>query len=192
MCDPFAPSLGYEIPRLPADITTISHDDENHNYDRAVRGRSYVISGPGEYEINGVFVIGVPTFQDDKEGRVRGKNTSYVIEMEGVNICHLGNLGHTLSQAQLDDLGNVDVLLVPVGGKDVLSGTRAAEIVSQLEPGIVIPMHYKLPDLQTDGESVARFLREMAVDKPTPVEMLALTKTQISEDTRVVLLEPKR
>jgi len=189
--DPYGPGIGLELPRMTATIVTVSHEHEDHSYVKAVRGGPYVISGPGEYEIGGVFVIGIPTYHDDQGGKERGRNTAYLIEYEDLVVCHLGDLGHVPTQEQVEQFGDVDVLLVPVGGRTTLSGAGAAEVVALIEPRIVVPMHYKIPGLTANLETARRFLREMAVDAPDTEETLKVEKTQLPEETRVILLEPR-
>lgn len=192
MTDPYSPEIGIKLPRLTATVVTVSHEHEDHNYVKGVRGSPYVISGPGEYEVGGVFVFGVRTYHDAKEGAERGKNTAYLIEFEGVTVCHLGDLGHVLTQEQVEQLNGVNVLLIPVGGRTTLTGAKAAEVVGQLEPSIVIPMHYKIRGLEASLETANRFLKEMGVEKPEHAETLSVSEGQFSEgdETRVVLLEP--
>ena len=189
--DPYSPELGSKLPRLVATLVTVSHQHEDHNYVRTVRKGAYVISGPGEYEIGGIFVIGVSTYHDAKQGRERGKNTAYVVEIEDLSVCHLGDLGHVPNQEQIEQFNGIDILLVPVGGRTTLTGTRAAEVVGLLEPKIVIPMHYKVAGLNVNLETAHRFLREMAVEAPEKLESLKMTKGQLPEQTRVVSLEPR-
>jgi len=190
--DPYGPSTGLKLPRLTATVVTVSHEHEDHNNVEAVKGSPFVINGPGEYEVEGIFVIGVATWHDDKEGRELGRNTAYLIEFEDLTICHLGDLGHVLSQEQVEQLSNIDVLMVPVGGRSTLTGTRAAEVVGLLEPGIVIPMHYRVPGLKAQIETANRFLKEMAVENPERIDTLTVTAGSTPEETRVVLLEPKQ
>jgi L-ascorbate metabolism protein UlaG (beta-lactamase superfamily) len=191
--DPYCPEIGLTLPRMTSTIVTVSHDHPDHSYLEAVRrGGPYVVTGPGEYEVDGIFVVGVTTFHDDKQGAERGKNTAYVIEIEGITVCHLGDLGHVPTQEQVEQLNGVDVLLIPVGGRTTLTGARAAEVVGILEPKIVIPMHYKVPGLTANLDGVSRFLKEMAVEAPTPLESLKLTSSQLPEETQVVLLELKQ
>ena len=143
--DPFPPSIGLKLPKLEAELVTVSHPHENHSYTQAVAGGGYRIEGPGEYEVAGVSVFGLPTFHDASSGAERGRNTVYVIELDDVRICHLGDLGHRLGDQDAEAIGTVDVLLVPVGGHNTVNAAQAAEIVTQLEPKIVIPMHYATP-----------------------------------------------
>ena len=190
--DPYPPELGYTLPRLTATIVTVSHEHQDHNYVKAVRGDPYVIAGPGEYEVGGIFVFGISTFHDAKMGQEHGKNTAYLIELEDLTVCHLGDLGHIPSQSQVEQLDGIDILLVPVGGRSSLTGAEAAEVVNLLEPKIVIPMHYKVPGLDMRIETETRFLREMAIEKPERLPDLRVTSGQLPEETRVILLETKR
>jgi len=190
--DPFHSSLGYELPRFTGTVVTVSHSHPHHNETRAVRGGPYVVTGPGDYEVGGVFITGVRTNGDPKSAPPEQRNTAYLIEIEDVVICHLGNLHDMPSQQQAEDLGPIDVLLLPVGGKSALTPARAAEVVGLIEPGIVVPMMYKTPGLEADLGTVTRFLTEMAVDKKAPEELLKITKSDVPENTTVRLLEPKR
>jgi len=190
--DPYSPGLGLQLPRLRANIVTVSHEHEGHNCVGAIRGAPYVISVPGEYEIKEVFVIGVATCHDAQGGRLRGRNTAYLIEFEDLSVCHLGDLGHVLNQEQVEQLGTADILLIPVGGKSTITGTRAAELVGLLEPRIVIPMHYRIPGLSAKLETPRRFLREMGIEKPERMESLRISRAGLPAQTRVILLEPKQ
>ena len=190
--DPYSPEVGLKLPRLSTSVVTISHDHADHNCVKGLRGSPYVISGPGEYEVGGIFFFGVPTFHDDRGGQERDKNTAYVIEFGDLTVCHLGDLGHVPSQEQIEQLAGADILLIPVGGRGTLAGGKAAEVVSILEPAIVIPMHYKVPGLVARIETAARFLREMGVEKSEPLETLKIAKSQLPEQTRVTLLAPRQ
>ncbi|MGI6379714.1 MAG: MBL fold metallo-hydrolase [Anaerolineae bacterium] len=188
--DPYGPELGPTLPRLRAHIVTVSHQHPNHSYIRAVRGGAYVIQGPGEYEVRDTFIFGVATTHNTPRDQNLGPNTSYLIEMEEMSICHLGDLGQPLTQEQVEELQNVDILLVPVGGRDTLTPSGAAEVISQLEPSVVIPMHYKVPGIQANLGTLQRFLKEMGVDEVSEVEAFSVTKSQLGEDPRVVVLKP--
>ncbi|HZQ50084.1 MAG TPA: MBL fold metallo-hydrolase [Candidatus Dormibacteraeota bacterium] len=190
--DPFPPSLGLRLPRQEAELVTISHDHENHSYTQAVRDGAFEIMGPGEYEIAGVSVIGIPTFHDADKGSKRGPNTVYLIEIDDVRVCHLGDLGHPLDDAAAETVSSVDVLLVPVGGKTAINAAQAAEVVRQLEPRFVVPMHYATPGVKVDLEGVDRFLKEMAVTSFEPQPKLSVQASSATEyETKVVVLEPK-
>ncbi len=190
--DPFSPEMGYRLPRMSASLVTVSNDDEGHNYTRIVRDRPYLIQGPGEYEVGGIFVIGVRTYPEDKRGAENGKNTAYLIEFEEMAICHLGDLGHLPTQEQIEELDGIDILMIPVGGRDVLTSARAAEVVSMLEPRLVIPMRYRIPDMDREMATVTRFLGEMNAKDVQPQENLRVTVSQLPSETGVALLTPRR
>lgn len=149
--DPFNPTmLGIRYPKVSADIVTVSHDHEDHNYVSAVSDVHKIISGPGEYEVRGISIIGIGTYHDDKKGTERGNNTIYVYEVDGIRIAHLGDLGHKLSESQINLIGDIDVLMVPVGGVYTIDAQTAIEVTQSIEPNIIIPMHYKIPGLKED------------------------------------------
>src|ERR1700682_2924790 len=147
--DPFPPAIGLKLSRLDADLVTVSHEHENHNYTQDVRD-AYEIRGPGEYEVAGVSVIGVPTFHDAEKGAKHGRNTVYLVEIDDVRVCHLGDLGHRLDDAEAARVLAPEVLLVPVGGHTAINAAQAAEIVRQLEPRYVVPMHYAIPGMKLE------------------------------------------
>ncbi|HYN87697.1 MAG TPA: MBL fold metallo-hydrolase [Ardenticatenaceae bacterium] len=187
--DPFPRGLGYERPaRLRADVVTVSHDHENHSDTRGFLGEPFIVRGPGEYEINGIFVTGIRTYHDNKKGKERGFNTIYLIQYDDLSVCHLGDLGHVPTQEQVEELSEVDVLLVPVGGGYALSAAQAAEVVSLIEPRLVVPMHYQT-DVHVNGlEPVEKFLKEMGLKEAPVEEELKITKSQLPEETQVVVL----
>lgn len=188
--DPYPPAIGLKLQRLDADLVTVSHEHENHNYTQAVRD-AYEIRGPGEYEVAGVSVIGVPTFHDAENGAKHGRNTVYLIEIDDVRVCHLGDLGHRLDDTQAETVGSADVLLVPVGGRTAMNAAQAAEVVRQLEPRYVVPMHYAIPGLKIQLDPVDRFLKEMAVTSADPQPKLSVQSSSGDYETKVVVLEPK-
>ena len=146
--DPCPPSTGYTTGKPTADIVTLSHAHDDHTFLKTVAGKPTVIDGAGEYEISGAFVTAIPTYHDEEKGGERGQNLVFLIEMEGVKICHLGDLGHTPTADQAEDMTGADVLMIPVGGGSTIDGAKAAEIVPMLDARIVIPMHYKTPRRQ--------------------------------------------
>jgi L-ascorbate metabolism protein UlaG (beta-lactamase superfamily) len=187
--DPYSPDLGYSLGKPSATIVTVSHQHPGHSFTAGIGGNPRAITGPGEYEISNVLIIGVATFHDEDRGKIRGGNTAYLIEIDEVSVCHLGDLGHVLTDEQVEELGNVDVLLVPVGGVSTIDHQVAAEIVRQLEPKAVVPMHYKTPALSRKLEPVEAFLKEMGADNITPQAKLSLTKSSLPISTQVFLLE---
>ncbi len=190
--DPYEDTVGYTLPSLRADIVTVSHDHRDHNNHKAVRGRPHVISGPGEYEIGGVFVTGISTYHDRAQGGERGKNTIYLLEFSDLKVLHLGDLGHVPAQAQVGDLGTVDVLFVPVGGGPTINAAQAAEVVSLIEPKVVIPMHYKTDLVKFELDPVDKFLKAMGVESVKPQELFRASSAELGEETQVVLLEYKQ
>lgn len=187
--DPYPPDLGYSLGKEVADIVTISHQHPGHSFSQGISGNPKVVTGPGEYEISNMLIIGVSTFHDNEKGIKRGKNTIYLIEINEVSICHLGDLGHVLTDEQVEELGNVDVLLLPVGGVSTINAPVATEIVRQLEPKIVIPMHYKTPAINRELEPVDRFLKEIGVHDINPQAKLSVTKSSLPLSMQVILLE---
>lgn len=188
--DPYGPDMGLTLPRLRADVVTISHDRPGHNYIKAVRGYRKVLDGPGEYEIGGVFITGIRTWH--RGGRDSGEsNTIFLFDFGNITVCHLGDLGYVPKQEEIELLGEVSVLLVPIGGHDTLNGAEAAEVVSLIEPAYVIPMHYSLPGLTIDLDPLSKFLREMGVSEPKELDSLKISsKTDLGEETEIILLRP--
>jgi L-ascorbate metabolism protein UlaG (beta-lactamase superfamily) len=195
--DPYDKDLGLILPRVRADIVTVSHDAPDHNYVRGVKGDFKVLSGPGEYEVSGVFVTGLELSDRRAAGKAaRGvaapRNTVFLIEFDELTVCHLGDLNTVPTQAMVEEsLSSVDVLLIPVGGGESLSAAQAAEVVSLLEPHIVIPMHYRFKGSNLKLDGVAKFLKEMGLDKADEQEVLKLERSGLPEETQVVLLELK-
>lgn len=193
--DPYDQTMvGIKFPKhTRADIVTVSHDHNDHNAVTAVEGAPFVIAGPGEYEVKGVGIVGIGVFHDDERGAKRGKNTIYRIELDGTSIVHLGDLGHALSDDQVDSLNGVDVLLVPVGGVYTIDAKIARQVVGAIEPSIVIPMHYNREglDQKTFGAlaPVSSFLKEIGKEGVSPVSKLAISKDKLPEELQVVVLE---
>jgi L-ascorbate metabolism protein UlaG (beta-lactamase superfamily) len=186
--DPFGKELGLKVPNFEADIVTVSHQHHDHNNASALRGSPFVIDTPGEYDIKGVMAQGIETFHDSKGGAERGKNIVYRIEMDDLTIAHLGDLGHVLTDEQLDQLDGVDILMIPVGGKYTIDAKTAVEVIGQLEPRIVIPMHYKLPGSKADLDSVEKFIKELGVE-PKREEKLKIAKKDLpAEGMELVIL----
>ena len=187
--DPYSPSLGYSLDKPTARIVTVSHQHPGHSYVQGISGRPRLVTGPGEYEIGGVLIIGIATFHDREKGRERGKNTVYLMEVDEVSVCHLGDLGHVLTAEQVEELDNVDVLLLPVGGVSTINAPMAVEVVRQLEPKMVVPMHYKTEALSRELEPVERFLKEIGVDQVVSQPKLSFTKSSLPASTQVFLLD---
>jgi len=187
--DPYPPDLGYSLGKPTARIVTVSHQHPSHSYVKGVGGEPKLVTGPGEYEISGVLIIGIATFHDADGGRNRGKNTVYLMEVDGVSICHLGDLGHVLTAEQVEEIDDVDVLLLPVGGVSTINAPMAAEVIRRLEPKAVVPMHYKTPALSRKLEPVEEFLKEMGMEQTNSQPKLSLTKSNLPVSTQVFLLD---
>ncbi len=188
--DPYDSQVaGYDALKLRADIVTVSHDAPGHNFVAGVKGYSRLITGPGEFEIGSVFITGIQTNGHDKNKPEELRNTLYVFDYEGVTVAHLGSLSRVPTQTEVEALGTVHVALVPVGGGDGLNAAKAAEVVSLLEPGFVIPMYYHTPASAIKLDTLNKFLKEMGLDKAEPMPSLKVTKSMIPEETRVVALE---
>ncbi|MGE5249988.1 MAG: MBL fold metallo-hydrolase [Bacteroidota bacterium] len=190
--DPYdSKTIGYDPLRLKADIVTVSHDASGHNNTGAVKGSSLTINGPGEFEIGGVFITGVQT--DGAGGKKKmdntPRNTLYVFDYDGITVAHLGDLQQVPSQAEIEALGTVNVALVPVGGGGGLNAAKAAEVISLLEPGIVVPMHYATPDAKVSLDSLNKFIKEMGLSKPASQPSLKITRSGLPDETRVVVLD---
>lgn len=197
--DPFNPEkVGLKFPKnIAADIVTISHNHDDHNFsvviDNIENAEKVVFNGVGEYEARGVEVIGIPTFHDNKDGSERGNNTIYTIEIDGIYVVHCGDLGHVLKDAQVDLIENCDILLIPVGGVYTIDAEKAAKIVTQLEPSVVIPMHYQSqgldPKLFAELAPVSEFLREMGAETVVPITKYSVTREKLPQEMQVMVFE---
>jgi L-ascorbate metabolism protein UlaG (beta-lactamase superfamily) len=195
--DPFSPQAGSpdrdlsRLGKVSASIVTISHDHPGHNYAVGVGGNPRVVHGPGEYEISDVLITGVASYHDNERGKQLGRNTIYIIHIDDVVICHLGDLGHALQEEQLEQAADADVLLVPIGGPHTLNAAQAAEVISQVEPRIVIPMHYALPEGDAPN-LLAKFCREMGIEAVHSQPKLNFTRTTLPVETQVIILEARQ
>ncbi|MFO7916498.1 MAG: MBL fold metallo-hydrolase [Anaerolineae bacterium] len=183
--DPYDPEAGFRLPRITAAILTLSRPHNKElDYTRGFRGSPYVIQGPGEYEVGGTFVFGFPLDREQKQ-----KNTAYIIEAQDATICHLGNLCHIPAREETEQFDEIDVLLIPVGGKDTIDGAQAAEVVSLLEPTVAIPMCYCTDGGDADMEEASHFLSEMGVQEAKKLATLDANKNTIGRQPDVVILE---
>lgn len=192
VADPYDPSVGLYFPKTTADIVTISHEHADHNNYKAVKGVRKVINGPGEYELSDVSIIGISTYHDDKKGLDRGKNVIYIIEADGFRIAHLGDLGHKLSDKQLEKIGAIDILMIPVGGEYTIGSELAARIAQSVEALFTIPMHYQTkglnPKLFSKLSDVDPFLTALGL----PVERVSKItpkKGGLDENSKIVIFE---
>jgi L-ascorbate metabolism protein UlaG (beta-lactamase superfamily) len=185
--DPYNGNLGLPNLKLKADVVTISHDAPGHNYAAGISGVQHNLDGPGEFEIGSVFITGIVT-----RSVTRAKNNViYLFDYDGLKVAHLGDLDKVPTQTEIEALEEVNILLLPVGGGNSLNAAQASELVSMLEPNIVVPMHYQLPGLKLELEGVDRFLKEMGVTEPTQEDSLKISLSNLPEETETVILTPK-
>ena len=188
--DPFDhKTVGYDALKLKADIVTVSHDAPGHaNYD-AVKGAQHVIDGAGEFEIGGVFITAVQTAGGGKKTKDKTRNTLYVFHYEGITVAHLGDLQEVPTQSEVEALGTVNVLLIPVGSGSSLNAAKAAEVVSVIEPNLVVPMHYSTDSAKIKLEPLSKFLKEMGLGKTESQPSLKATRSSLPQETKVVVLD---
>lgn len=187
--DPFSEDLGLPLPRLKGDVVTVSHNEPGHNNVAALKSDPHVLTGPGEYEIGGVFVTGIALHLISEEA-VR-PNIGYSIDYDGLNILHLGDLAHIPDQSTIESFGEVHVLLLPVGGGNALRASQAAEVVGLIEPHFIVPMHYALPGLNIELEPVDKFLKAMGITTVQEVESLKVISSELPEQSQVIILKPQ-
>jgi L-ascorbate metabolism protein UlaG (beta-lactamase superfamily) len=194
LMDPF-PETGLKLGALSGDIVTLSHrdpvTDQPPQAVSAIKEVRRLISGPGEYEIAGALVMGIQTFRDSQSGRVRGKNTAYMVEIDGVVVCHLGDIGHVPTATQISDMGRADILIVPIGGAGGMDVRGAIETITQISPKVVIPMRYRTDLTTAELEPVDKLLQEMGLSGVETQPRLSATPTNMPLETKVVLLEPR-
>ena len=188
LTDPVPRSLGYKVERQKADIVTISHAHAGHTNLDLFSAPPKVVQGPGEYEMNDVFITGIRTWHDSERGTIHGNNTAYLIDLEEVRICHLGDLGHVLTNEQVEQLSGVDVLIIPVGGGTVLDPARAVEVISQVEPRITIPMQYRTDQGDSGREPLEAFLRAMGLSDVAARDKLVIRASDLPDVPEVVVL----
>ena len=192
--DPFdSKNVGLKMPSLEADIVTISHGHNDHNNISAIKGNPYIVDSAGEYDVKGVSILGVETFHDEKKGKDRGQNTIFRFEIDGIVVTHLGDLGHSLDNKQLQGLVGTDILLIPVGGFYTIDAKKAVEVVSQIEPRIVIPMHYQTKGLSKEYKDIAsvdKFIKELGI-KPTYEEKVKISKKDLPQDEMELIIMEK-
>ena len=187
--DPFGRETGLTPPRFKADVLLVTHDHEDHSNIEAIQGEPFLIKGPGEYDVKDITVQGLQLFHDKRKGQDRGLNTIYVIEIEDVRVCHMGDFGEgELREDLREKLGEIDILLIPVGGVYTIDAEEASKIVSELEPKIVIPMHYRIEGLNYKIDQVEKFIQEMGEKKIEPEERLVIKKKSIEENKTQLLL----
>lgn len=188
--DPFSPQTVAQaedrLGKVSASIVTISHNHPGHNFAMGVGGKPKTVQGPGEYEISDVLITGVASYHDNERGKQYGRNTIYVIHLDDIVICHLGDLGHTLQEEQLEEVADADILLLPIGGLHTINAAQAAEVISQVEPKIVIPMHYATDQ---EGDPLQKFCKEMGYEAKQSQPKLTVSRSSLPQEMQIVILE---
>ncbi|MBZ0296357.1 MAG: MBL fold metallo-hydrolase [Anaerolineae bacterium] len=187
--DPFSTDIGLPELKLKGDVVTISHDENGHNNIEAIRGEPHIIAGPGEYEVGGVFISGIAMHYVEDDS-IRW-NVAYQFQYGDLTVMHLGDLSHIPNQSTVEALGEVNVLLIPVGGGNALPPSQAADVIAMIEPHYIVPMHYALPGLRVKLDPVDKFLKAVGVSKVQEEEMLRVTTGSLPEQPQVVVLQPR-
>lgn len=188
LIDPFSKEIGLRPPRIKDDLVLVTHGHYDHNNVEGAASETMIINGPGEYEKKGMYVRGILSYHDKSGGQERGLNTIYVIKAEDMVICHMGDFGQTtFEKNQLDDIGDIDVLMLPVGGKYTIDYKEAVEIVSQIEPKIVVPMHYKIKDLNIDIDGPEKFIKELGLTPEKTDKYKIVKKNLPAEEMQLIV-----
>ncbi|MBN2095997.1 MBL fold metallo-hydrolase [Candidatus Peregrinibacteria bacterium] len=191
LTDPYDDSTGLTLPNLKADVVTVSHNDPHHNNFSVVNGEPKVFSWPGEYETGGSHFKGIASFHNTKDDVEQKENTIFVFDLDGIRFCHLGALGTKLIPEQLEKIGDVDILFIPVGGKEGLDSKKAKEVVEQIEPRIIIPMAYHTEGNKCGFDAVDVFLKEMGSQAGEPIDVYTVKRSELPEDaSKVVVIQP--
>jgi len=190
--DPVDPTSGFNPGKMTADVVTISHPSPNHSCRKWITGTPKILDGPGEYEIKETVITGIATYHDRVKGQERGKNTVFTFQMDDLLLCHLGDIGHLLTEEESLQVGNVDVVFIPVGGRVTINASMAAELVSQLEPSIVIPMHYRTAAAKIELDPVDKFCHEMGLKEFTSQPRLVVNRNTLPSETQVAVLQYKK
>jgi L-ascorbate metabolism protein UlaG (beta-lactamase superfamily) len=189
--DPFEEDIGLKMPRFEADIILVTHQHKDHNNIKAIKGEPFLVETPGEYEIKGVFIRGISSFHDDTKGKERGPNTIYTIETEDMKFCHMGDFGQKeLTDEQLEAIGSIDILMIPVGGTYTIDASQASRIIGQIEPKLIVPMHYALPKLTVELDAIDAFLKAMGKNSAEKQEKLIVKASSLPKEQsmEIVLL----
>jgi L-ascorbate metabolism protein UlaG (beta-lactamase superfamily) len=191
--DPFDESTGLKLPKLEAEIFLITHEHKDHNNQKIATKETFLINSPGEYELRDIFIQGISSFHDKEKGKERGLNTIYTVETEEVKLCHLGDFGQEeLTDEQLRDIGEVDVLMIPVGGVYTIDAKEATKVISQIEPRIVIPMHYKIPGLKVKLDELGAFLKAIGDKGAKAEDKISIQKKNLPVgEMKIIPLNPQ-
>lgn len=190
MIDPFSKDIGLRPPRIKDDLVLVTHQHYDHNNIENINPEAMVIDGPGEYEKRGIYVRGIPSYHDKQQGKERGLNTMYIIKAEDIRVCHMGDFGQDkFDEHQLNEIGEVDILMIPVGGKYTIDYKEAVDAISNIEPKVIMPMHYKIKDLKADIDSEDKFVKELGLT-PEKVDKFRIAKKNLpTEKMKLILLQ---
>lgn len=183
-------NLSYSPIKEIADIVVVSHDHDDHNNVSAVQGKPEVLKGSGLKTAKGLQFRGVATYHDTTQGEQRGTNTVFCFSLDGIKLCHLGDLGHLLSQAQVDEVGTVDILFIPVGGFYTIDAAGASQVCDQLKPKVVIPMHFRTSQCTYPIAGVDNFLRGKKNVKRVDSSEIEFRPEELPTATEIVILKP--
>ncbi len=187
--DPFDETLGYKLPRIKVNIVTVSHEHFDHNYVRGIKGRPVVFKKPVNRESHKMEFRGISSYHDSACGAQRGSNTIFVIKADGLNLCHLGDLGHTLNSDKLAEIGDVDILFIPVGGFYTIDSSQANQIIKDIKPKIAIPMHYKTEAIKFSIDPVEVFLSENENVQRLESNEFDITESTLPENSKIYVLK---
>jgi L-ascorbate metabolism protein UlaG (beta-lactamase superfamily) len=183
-------NLSYGEIRESADVVTISHDHSDHNNVAAVRGNPKVVSETVTTDVKGIKLKGIPCYHDDAQGKQRGKNILFCFEIDGIRVCHLGDLGHPLSDKEVAELGKVDILLIPVGGFYTLDARVAGQVCDRLKPKVILPMHFKNDRCAYPIAGVDEFLRGKKGVSQLNASEVEFKKGELPASTQIIVLKP--
>lgn len=179
--DPFDKSIGLKPPQGSADIILISHSHSDHNNTKTIKGEPFTIEAGGEYSVKEILIEGINSYHDQEKGALRGLNTIFTIKSENITICHLGDLGHILNEDQVEKIGDVDILMIPIGGIYTLNAEEAEKVIGQIDPKIIIPMHYKIPDLNLDIDGKDKFAKEIGLETENGISKFSFKSNDIKD-----------
>lgn len=191
LIDPFSSQIGLKPPKIKDDIVLVSHQHSDHNNIEGRPDQSFLAKGPGEYEVRGIFIKGIPSFHDKSQGRERGLNTIYSVKMEDMAIVHLGDFGQDkLTEEQVEKIGEIDILMIPIGGTYTINYKEAVEVIQEIEPKIVIPMHYKIPSLKLALDGPDKFLKEISLTPEKAEKSYKIQKKNLpAEEMKLVMFQ---
>lgn len=190
LIDPFSKDIGLRPPKMKDNIVLVTHHHYDHDNVDEVSSDTFIIDGPGEYEKQGISIRGIKSFHDKSEGKERGMNTIYIIKAEDMTLCHMGDFGQDkFEEHQLEEIGDIDVLMIPVGGKYTIDYKEAVQVISQIEPKIVVPMHYKTKDLKIEIDGPDKFLKEIGLTPEKTDKLKISKKTLPAEETKLILFQ---